>query len=622
MEKNVKKLNFRIALLSVIFLQAIPAVHAQSQFMDYFTATPIIGSLSSNCWGAAAVGPRDQSNGLESQNNQYCYWDGGIIKGSDGVYHMYASRWNESEGHMGWFGSVAVHATSNNLYGPYTDRGLCWPNNQNGKGHNVFPFVGGDGNYYIIVADTRPGDIFRATSLDGPWTYVGGISYSGNFGQLANIAILYRPDGRYMAVPRSGVIGISNNNVLGTYVVQGSSAYSQAGVPSGNLEDPVVWYSGGLYHIVVNKWDTRKAYHITSEDGINGWQLSPGLAYDPTANFIRYTDGTVNRWNKLERFNVYMENDHVVAALLSGIDVAKDADGGNDSHGSKVIIVPFDGATFDGEDPTPVPTLGPTPEPIQEPIFSGGPYPLNGTSDYVDLPDGLTNDLYDFSIACWVNLNSLDTWTRVYDFGGDTTIFMMLTPASGNTGNPYFCITLAGNDGEQGLNGTSALPTGSWQHIAITKSGNTGILYINGQEVDRNTNMTLYPAEMGNTTNNYIGRSQWEQDPYLNGEVDEFYVYNRAISTSEVADLANSQTITPEPTATSTPAPTVDLGDANGDGAIDIVDALLIAQYYVGLDPAGFIPGNADTNCDGSIDIVDALLVAQYYVGLITSFSC
>jgi hypothetical protein len=62
------------------------------------------------------------------------------------------------------------------------------------------------------------------------------------------------------------------------------------------------------------------------------------------------------------------------------------------------------------------------------------------------------------------------------------------------------------------------------------------------------------------------------------------------------------------------------LGDVNGDGVIDIVDALLIAQYYVDLNPANFIPGNADTNCDGLIDIVDALLVAQYYVSLITSF--
>lgn len=46
------------------------------------------------------------------------------------------------------------------------------------------------------------------------------------------------------------------------------------------------------------------------------------------------------------------------------------------------------------------------------------------------------------------------------------------------------------------------------------------------------------------------------------------------------------------------------LGDVNEDGTIDIVDALLTAQYYVGLD----------------VSIVDALLIAQYYVGLIDTF--
>ena len=62
------------------------------------------------------------------------------------------------------------------------------------------------------------------------------------------------------------------------------------------------------------------------------------------------------------------------------------------------------------------------------------------------------------------------------------------------------------------------------------------------------------------------------------------------------------------------------LGDVNNDGFIDIVDALLTAQYYVGLDPTGFHPELADVNADGFIDIVDALLIAQYYVGLIDTF--
>jgi lysophospholipase L1-like esterase len=91
----------------------------------------------------------------------------------------------------------------------------------------------------------------------------------------------------------------------------------------------------------------------------------------------------------------------------------------------------------------------------------------------------------------------------------------------------------------------------------------------------------------------------------------------------------NGTVPTPAPTTTTTTAPTALpstvpglKGDVNNSGAIDIVDALLIAQYYVGLNPANFISGLADVNCSGSIDIVDALLIAQRYVGLISSFPC
>ncbi|MBN2532163.1 MAG: hypothetical protein JXB88_04695 [Spirochaetales bacterium] len=61
-----------------------------------------------------------------------------------------------------------------------------------------------------------------------------------------------------------------------------------------------------------------------------------------------------------------------------------------------------------------------------------------------------------------------------------------------------------------------------------------------------------------------------------------------------------------------------EMGDVNNDGSIDIIDALSIAQHYVGLNPTNFDPSLADVSADGSIDIVDALLIAQCYVGLIS----
>jgi spore coat protein CotH len=76
------------------------------------------------------------------------------------------------------------------------------------------------------------------------------------------------------------------------------------------------------------------------------------------------------------------------------------------------------------------------------------------------------------------------------------------------------------------------------------------------------------------------------------------------------------------PTPTPEMTPTIAMyGDVNMDNKIDIIDALLIAQYYVGLDPEELKNlAVADVNNDGKIDIVDALLVAQFYVGVVPGF--
>jgi hypothetical protein len=57
------------------------------------------------------------------------------------------------------------------------------------------------------------------------------------------------------------------------------------------------------------------------------------------------------------------------------------------------------------------------------------------------------------------------------------------------------------------------------------------------------------------------------------------------------------------------------IGDVNGDGKVDIIDGLLVIQYYVGLNPAGFNSSAGDVNQDGSIDIIDGLLILQSIAG-------
>jgi hypothetical protein len=339
-----------VAVLSSVIGAASFA--ADKTLIDYFLPMPVGDGLQSNAWGAATVGPRDQKNGLEDATmKQWNYWDGQIIKGPDGKYNMFASRWDQSRGHGGWGNSKAIHAVSDKAAGPYVDKGICWPQDTDGKGHNVTALVLTNGTYAVLVSDTRPGDFFVSASLDGPWTYKGRLQVDANgfsaARTTANLSILVRPDGSFLIVPRSGAILLSTNGLTGPYNVQGPSVFANTpGLPNINLEDPVVWMSGGLYHIVVNSFSTRKAYHLTSPDGIHNWTFR-GLAYDPTTSFVRYTDGTVNHWNNMERPGVFIENGHVAYFTFAVIDVPKGNDHGNDNHGSKVIVVPFDGVAFD-----------------------------------------------------------------------------------------------------------------------------------------------------------------------------------------------------------------------------------------------------------------------------------
>jgi hypothetical protein len=314
-------------------------------YIDYFLPTPIVGALTTNVWGAAAVGPRDPKNGLEDQTmQQWNYWDGDIIKAPDGKYHLFGSRWNQARGHNGWFASQAVHAVSDSLIGPYVDKGLCWPTNAGGRGHNVGALTLPDGGYAVYVSETRPCEVYTSKSLDGPWDHLGTVTVEGEpRWHASNVKIMVRPDGKFEFTERDGRVFISDKGVLGPYQAQGPSVFPK-GIP--DLEDPCIWYSGGLYHIIVSSWSTRTAYHLTSADGVHDW-TNRGVAYDPRKNIVRYTDGTVNHWNKVERPSVYIENGHVVAMTLAGIDVEKEQDHGNDGHGSKIIVIPFDGEALD-----------------------------------------------------------------------------------------------------------------------------------------------------------------------------------------------------------------------------------------------------------------------------------
>ncbi|MGC3990390.1 MAG: LamG domain-containing protein [Chthoniobacteraceae bacterium] len=97
----------------------------------------------------------------------------------------------------------------------------------------------------------------------------------------------------------------------------------------------------------------------------------------------------------------------------------------------------------------------------------------------------------------WVNLTTVSSGCRIFDFGSGTTKTMYLT-AQASTGKVRFGIVSTGTT-EQDIDGTAAIPTAGWHHVAVTLNGATGTLYVDGTQVGQNTAMTLNPSSLGST---------------------------------------------------------------------------------------------------------------------------
>jgi hypothetical protein len=364
------------ALVSCALLTS-PASAAPKPLIDYFLPMPIIGQLSSTVWGAGAVGKRDPANGLEDAGanggvaagaETYFYWDGKILKGEDGKYHLFASRWLHSDGFgppsggsTGWQKSIPVSAISDNVMGPYVVQGNAYAANQAGNdmGHNTTALVAPSGPkpYTLSVGEIVPGQMFNSASANGPWTLMG-LTMTNNNGHngcgtlSSNFTFTVGPDNRFWATSRGGCV-MDSDQVLGSYKVETDSVLPNLeNNDNANAEDQVIWYSGGYFHIVYNYWNVQRGYHIMSKDGKTNW-TSTGLAYQGTqtpsnanSNWLRYTDGTVNTWHNMERAGVYQENGHVTHFTFAVTDTDKNSSAVN-GGGSKILVVPFNGVQFD-----------------------------------------------------------------------------------------------------------------------------------------------------------------------------------------------------------------------------------------------------------------------------------
>ncbi|MGX9885519.1 LamG domain-containing protein [Streptomyces sp. NPDC002276] len=167
---------------------------------------------------------------------------------------------------------------------------------------------------------------------------------------------------------------------------------------------------------------------------------------------------------------------------------------------------------------------------------------FNGSDTYIKVPDDIMSGLDSISVDfdVWIDRTMAKPYF-LYGFGN----------SSGTSGNGYLFST--GNQFRTGVTtsdfhseqqtrpGSSyQLLRGMWKHVTYTQTGTTGILYENGVEKARNTNVTITPGSIGGgtTTADYIGRSLYANDLYFKGRMRDFRVYDRALSDTEVRTIA------------------------------------------------------------------------------------
>jgi regulation of enolase protein 1 (concanavalin A-like superfamily) len=231
--------------------------------------------------------------------------------------------------------------------------------------------------------------------------------------------------------------------------------------------------------------------------------------------------------------------------------------------------------------------------------YDGGAIDFDYVDDYVELPIGSTiAQLSSTTIATWVNFPGTgETFQRIFNFGyNDATVYMFMTPNNGS-GAPRFAITTTGSAGESGVDAPNIL-SNDWHHVAVTVGESSRLieLYIDGSVVVTGSAQTL-PSELGNTTFNWLGRSDdWvPPNPYLVGSLDDFRIYNYVLTQEEISKAARGGSLlawnpSPANRTISDIEQAMPLSWSPGDGAVQ-------HDVYFGID--SLTVENANTTTTG-----------------------
>jgi hypothetical protein len=162
----------------------------------------------------------------------------------------------------------------------------------------------------------------------------------------------------------------------------------------------------------------------------------------------------------------------------------------------------------------------------------GQAFSFNGTNQYVEVPNSTLWNFgsNDFSINFWVNFDGADSFFLGHDNGGyvqNKWIFYLSGgKLSFHINGPYSV--------EIGQFPYTFAP-GQWYLLAVTRSGSTYTIYVNGAPLGTATDNRAIPDATAPLT---IGQS--EGIKFVNGLMDEIGIFSRALAADEIASIYNA----------------------------------------------------------------------------------
>jgi len=169
---------------------------------------------------------------------------------------------------------------------------------------------------------------------------------------------------------------------------------------------------------------------------------------------------------------------------------------------------------------------------------TGNALSFNGTSSTVTVPHNATLALTTgMTLQAWVKPTAVDGWRSILlkERGGGLSYGLYANGVAA----PNASINTTGNNNDTYADGTAALPTNAWAHVATTYDGTTLRLYVNGVQVAA-TAHTGPIVDAGGALR-IGGNAVWGE--YFAGLIDDVRVYSRALTAAEITTDMNTPVV-------------------------------------------------------------------------------